>query len=108
MTTPHTLAQEVAARAALMAQRTDLRLVGVVENMSGEIFGAGGGDELAERLGVPLLGRVPLDPRLRQAGDAGESLVTAAPESEPARAILDLAEAIEATKRTFKPLPVLS
>jgi len=77
VTTPQPAAQEVAARAALMAQKTSMRLLGVVENMSGDVFGSGGGDRLAEELGVQLLGRVPLDPRVREAGDAGEPLVTA-------------------------------
>jgi ATP-binding protein involved in chromosome partitioning len=76
VTTPQPAAQEVAARAALMAQKTSMRLVGVVENMSGDVFGIGGGDRLADELGVPMLGRIPLDPRLREAGDAGEPLVT--------------------------------
>ena len=76
VTTPQPAAQEVAARAALMAQKTSMRLVGVVENMSGDVFGSGGGDRLAEQLGVPLLGRIPLDSTLREAGDAGEPLVT--------------------------------
>jgi ATP-binding protein involved in chromosome partitioning len=113
VTTPQPLAQEVAARAALMAQKTNMRLLGVIENMSGEIFGSGGGDRLAEELGVPLLGRVPLDPRLREAGDAGEPLVESDPDSESARAITAIAEAIAATKREqgvgiVKALPVLS
>src|SRR6266540_1815857 len=77
VTTPQPAAQEVAARAALMAQKTSMRLLGVIENMSGEVFGSGGGDRLAEELGVQLLGRIPLDPRVREAGDAGEPLVTA-------------------------------
>jgi ATP-binding protein involved in chromosome partitioning len=76
VTTPQPAAQEVAARAALMAQKTSMRLLGVVENMSGDVFGQGGGDRLAEELGVPLLGRIPLDARLREAGDAGEPLIT--------------------------------
>ena len=113
VTTPQPLAQEVAARAALMAQKTNMRLLGVIENMSGEIFGSGGGDRLAQELGVPLLGRVPLDPRLREAGDAGEPLVESDPDSESARAITAIAEAIAATKREqgvgiVKALPVLS
>src|ERR671939_1437291 len=61
VTTPQPLAQEVAARAALMARKTHMRLIGVVENMSGEVFGSGGGSALASELGVPLLGEVPLD-----------------------------------------------
>src|SRR3954454_1588839 len=76
VTTPQPSAQEVAARAGVMAQKTGMRLVGVVENMSGEIFGTGGGEALAKELGVPLLGTIPLDPRLREAGEAGEALLT--------------------------------
>ena len=56
VTTPQPLAQEVAARAALMAKKTNMRLIGVVENMGGEVFGSGGGAALAAELGVPLLG----------------------------------------------------
>jgi ATP-binding protein involved in chromosome partitioning len=113
VTTPQPLAQEVAARAALMAQKTNMRLLGVVENMSGETFGSGGGDRLAEELGLPLLGRIPLDSRLRESGDAGDPLVESDPGSEPAQAIAALAEAISATKREegvgiVKALPVLS
>jgi ATP-binding protein involved in chromosome partitioning len=113
VTTPQPLAQEVAARAALMAQKTNMRLLGVVENMSGETFGSGGGDRLAEELGLPLLARIPLDSRLRESGDAGDPLVDQDPECEPARAISALAEAIAATRREegvgiVKALPVLS
>jgi ATP-binding protein involved in chromosome partitioning len=113
VTTPQPLAREVAARAALMAQKTNMRLLGVVENMSGETFGTGGGQQLAEQLGVSLLGTVPLDPRLREAGDAGEPLVESDPRSEPAQAITEIAETIAASKREqgvgiVKPLPVVS
>jgi ATP-binding protein involved in chromosome partitioning len=76
VTTPQPAAQEVAARAALMAQKTSMRLLGVVENMSGDVFGSGGGERLALELGVPLIGTIPLDPSLREAGDAGDPLVT--------------------------------
>jgi ATP-binding protein involved in chromosome partitioning len=113
VTTPQPLAQEVAARAALMAQKTNMRLLGVIENMTGDTFCAGGGERLADELGVPLLGTIPLDPRLREAGDAGEPLVEADPASESARAIVEIAKAIAATKREqgvgiVKPLPVVS
>jgi len=108
VTTPQPLAQEVAVRAALMAQKTNMRLVGVIENMTSEVFGSGGGERLAERLGVPLLGQVPLDVRLRECGDAGEPLVLADPESPTARTIVELAEGIAATQRGLKLLPVLS
>ena len=99
VTTPQPLAQEVAARAAMMAQKTNMRLLGVIENMSGEAFGSGGGERLAEELEVPLLGSVPLDARLREAGDEGVPLVERDPDSEPVRAIDAIAEAIVATKR---------
>jgi len=107
VTTPQPLAQEVAARAAVMAQKTNMRLLGVVENMSGDVFGSGGGEELAMALGVPLLGRVPLDVALRECGDAGEPAVLAQPDSEGARAIVAIAEALGARPRV-KPLPLLS
>src|SRR5438552_4890183 len=63
VTTPQPLAQEVAVRAAIMAQKTNMRVIGVIENMTSEVFGAGGGERLAESLGVPLLGVIPLDAR---------------------------------------------
>jgi ATP-binding protein involved in chromosome partitioning len=76
VTTPQPAAQEVAARAATMAQKTSMRLVGVVENMSGDVFGSGGGAQLAHELEVPLLGTIPLDSKLREAGDEGRPHVT--------------------------------
>ena len=90
VTTPQPLAQEVASRAATMAQKTGMRVVGVVENMTSEIFGFGGGARLADELGVPLLGSVPLDPELRRACDEGHPYVT--PE------IASIAEAIDASR----------
>jgi ATP-binding protein involved in chromosome partitioning len=98
VTTPQPLAQEVASRAATMAQKTGMRVVGVIENMTSDVFGCGGGERLAGELGVPLLGSVPLDARLRVAGDAGTPLVTSDPESESARAIVELAHAIDASR----------
>src|SRR4029077_4678855 len=68
VTTPQKLAQDVAARAAAMAQKTNMRLLGVVENMSGDVFGSGGGEELAADLGIPLPGPVPLRAPPRWAG----------------------------------------
>jgi ATP-binding protein involved in chromosome partitioning len=114
VTTPQRVAQEVASRAAQMAQKTNMRLIGVVENMSGEVFGSGGGDRLAEELGVPLLGRVPLDPLLRECGDGGEPLVAAAPDSATAQAIVRVAEAVRELERNrgvgvvTKSLPLVS
>jgi ATP-binding protein involved in chromosome partitioning len=109
VTTPQPLAQEVASRAAVMAQKTNMRLIGVVENMSGDVFGSGGGEALAAQLGVPLLGRIPLDPRLRECGDAGEPAVLVAPESEGAAAIAAVADEVVARRpgAISKALPVL-
>jgi ATP-binding protein involved in chromosome partitioning len=109
VTTPQPAAQEVAVRAAEMAQRTGGRVIGVIENMAGEIFGTGGGEELAEKVGAPLLGSVPLDPRLRESADTGEPLVEVDPDSETSRAITDIAASLAASRRGIrKPLPVLS
>ena len=99
VTTPQKLAQDVAARAAAMAQKTNMRLLGVVENMSGDAFGRGGGKELARDLRVPLLGTVPLDSALREQGDAGVPVVSAQPEAESAQAIVAIAQEIEALRR---------
>jgi len=119
VTTPQRAAQEVAVRAAEMARKTNMRLIGVVENMSylvgsgQEVFGAGGGEELARAIGAPLLGKVPLDPALREAADRGEPIVLADPEAESSRAIRAVAEAILATPREAgigitKTLPLVS
>jgi ATP-binding protein involved in chromosome partitioning len=110
VTTPQPLAQEVAVRAAVMAQKTGQKLLGVVENMTGEMFGTGGGAKLADQLGVSLLGTVPLDAALRAAGDLGVPVVEADPESDSARAIVAIAESLAASRQAAirKPLTVLS
>ena len=98
MTTPQPLAQEVASRAAAMALKTGIQLLGVVENMTSEVFGSGGGERLATQLGMPLLGTVPLDARVRESGDGGEPLVLSDPGSEPAQAILEIAGALDESR----------
>jgi len=110
VTTPQPLAQEVAIRAAVMAQKTGQKLLGVVENMTGEMFGSGGGAKLADELGVPLLGIVPLDSALRAAGDLGVPVVEADPESDSARAIVAIAQSLAASRQAAirKPLTILS
>jgi len=110
VTTPQPAAQEVAARAGVMAQKTSMHLIGVVENMSGDVFGSGGGDRLARELGVPLLGRIPLDPLVRECGDAGEPLAAAAPDASTAQEVRRIAEDVLALQRgsIVKSLPVLS
>jgi ATP-binding protein involved in chromosome partitioning len=116
VTTPQAAAQQVALRAAQMAQKTGMRLIGAIENMSylvgsgQELFGAGGGEALAEAIGAPLFGKVPFDPRLRECADSGEPLVWAEPENETARTLVELAESITAAGRepgtVKKPLPL--
>ncbi len=88
VTTPQRAAQKVAARVADMARRSHMPVVGVIENMAGfttedgrhyDLFGVGGGSELADQLGVPLLGQIPLDPNVVNGGDEGRPVVTADP-----------------------------
>jgi ATP-binding protein involved in chromosome partitioning len=98
VTTPQALAQEVAVRAAEMAQKTGMQLLGVIENMTSEVFGSGGGERLSAQLGVPLLGSVPLDARVRESGDAGVPLVLADPGSPPAQAMLEIARTLDASR----------
>jgi ATP-binding protein involved in chromosome partitioning len=107
VTTPQPLAQEVAVRAAIMAQKTSMRLLGVVENMTSEVFGSGGGAQLAADLDTALLGTVPLDARLREAGDAGKPLVLSDPDADAARAITAIAAQLDAQKppKLLKVLP---
>jgi ATP-binding protein involved in chromosome partitioning len=110
VTTPQALAQEVASRAAAMAQKTGMQLAGVVENMTSDVFGSGGGDRLAAQLGVRLLGRVPLDARLREAADDGVPLVLSDPHSESAEAIVEVARTLDAMRSAgfTKTLPLVS
>jgi len=119
VTTPQPAAQRVAQRAAFMAQKVHLEVKGVIENMSWftgddgaryEIFGAGGGEELAQRLDVPLLGRVPLVPALREGSDTGRPVVVTDPQSEAAQAFDEIARAViedlAPTKRYHRELKV--
>jgi ATP-binding protein involved in chromosome partitioning len=111
VTTPQKLAQDVASRAASMARKTNMRLLGVIENMSGDVFGSGGGEKLASQLGVPLLGTVPLDPLLREQGDLGVPLVAAHPDALTTRAIKEIAETVDARREPgsiVKALPLVS
>ncbi len=103
VTTPQPAAQRVAQRSAYAARALKLSVRGVIENMSWfvgddgqryEIFGAGGGAKLASDLGIPLLGQIPLDPRLRSGGDLGDPVVVYEPESDVALAFTELAATI--------------
>ncbi|MFN2612859.1 MAG: Mrp/NBP35 family ATP-binding protein [Solirubrobacterales bacterium] len=114
VTTPQPAAQTVAQRAAQMAAKVDLEVMGVIENMSaftgpdGErmaIFGEGGGQLLADELEVPLIGKVPLSGELRQSADDGDPLVAASPHDPAAQAIQEAARGIIAA--TPIELPVM-
>jgi ATP-binding protein involved in chromosome partitioning len=115
VTTPQPAAQRVAQRAAYMSQKVNLDVIGVIENMSWfrgddgkayELFGAGGGQELAGQLGVPLLGQVPLVPELRVGADEGRPLVVTDPDDEASQVFLRIAERIDvelAPKKIYRP-----
>jgi len=114
VTTPQPAAQSVAHRAAEMAGKFDLEVMGVVENMSGftapdgsryTIFGEGGGQRLADDIDVPLLGKIPLQEELRQHADEGRPLVADDPDAPAAQAIFHLARGIVAA--TPRELPVI-
>jgi ATP-binding protein involved in chromosome partitioning len=94
VTTPQDAAQKVARRAADTALRYDIEVLGVVENMYGEVFGEGGGQLLADELDVPLLGKIPLTEELRRASDAGTPLVLEDPDSPASQAISHAARGI--------------
>jgi ATP-binding protein involved in chromosome partitioning len=110
VTTPQAAAQEVASRAGVMAQKTGMRLVGVVENMTGDVFGSGGGERLAAELDIPLLGCVSLDPLLRECGDAGEPLMATAPDSQSARELRHISDQLLGLDRgtIVKPLTLVA
>jgi ATP-binding protein involved in chromosome partitioning len=103
VTTPQKTAQKVAIRVADMARRSYMPVIGVIENMTSftcdhgevyEVFGAGGGAELAETLGVPLLGQIPLDRTMVTGGDEGRPVVRADPANAAAIAVADLARRV--------------
>lgn len=96
VTTPQAVSEKVAQRAGFMAEKTGLKVTGVVENMSWftgddgkqyRLFGEGGGQILADKLHVPLLGQIPMDPQLREFADAGAPIVLQNPDSDVAQAL---------------------
>jgi ATP-binding protein involved in chromosome partitioning len=108
VTTPQPAAADVAERSGLVARQTGQTVIGIVENMTGELFGSGGGDALAARLEVPVLARIPLSRALREGGDAGAPVVLADPTDPAAVAILALADTLAARGRdlTRRKLPL--
>jgi ATP-binding protein involved in chromosome partitioning len=122
VTTPQPAAQRVAQRAGLMFQSPQVKIPvhGVIENMSWftgddgtryELFGSGGGEGLAERLGAPLIGKVPLVPALREGGDVGTPIVVTEPEGEAATAFAEIARRIDEelapTRRRHRDLKIV-
>jgi ATP-binding protein involved in chromosome partitioning len=114
VTTPQPAAQRVAQRSATMAAKVNTPVLGVVENMAWftgddgrryELFGSGGGQHLADKLGVPLIGQVPFVPDVREGGDIGVPIVVSHPGSEAAEAFAAIAAWVEgkAPKRRFRP-----
>ena len=120
VTTPQQAARKVAERAGKMAERTNLRPLGVIENMSyyvcphcgerDDIFGSGGGQEAADTLSVPLMAHVPLIPALREGGDVGRPLVLTDPDAPASVALRHAArEVAKATKsKVGKPLTLMT
>jgi len=121
VTTPQPAAQRVAQRVGFMAEKVNLSLKGIIENMSWfmgddghryDLFGSGGGADLAERLGVPLLGQVPLVQALREGSDSGKPIMAMDPTSEAALVIAKIAERIDLelapTRRYNAGLKILS
>jgi ATP-binding protein involved in chromosome partitioning len=105
VTTPQQVATGDVRRGIKMFERVNTRVFGIVENMSGlacphcnevvDVFGSGGGEKLAKEMDVPFLGRVPLDPAVARAGDAGAPTVVSAPESAAATALEAIAAIVE-------------
>ncbi len=85
VSTPQEVALADARRAHALFQKVNVATLGLIENMSGDVFGRGGAEAEAGRLGVPFLGDLPLDAALREAGDAGTPLVSSAPDGDMAR-----------------------
>lgn len=107
VTTPQLGSSDVAVRAGTLAEQTHQKVLGVVENMSSfpcphcgeplDLFGVGGGDLVAEQLSkvlgtdIPVLGRIPFDPRLREGGDSGQPLVVSQPDAPASQALAEIA-----------------
>ncbi len=109
VTTPQEVALYDVRKGLMMFQKVNVPLLGIVENMSyfvcghcgerTEIFSHGGGERAAEKVGVPFLGRVPIDPAIRAGGDSGEPIVVADPKSPQAKAFREIAAKLDAQIR---------
>ena len=121
VTTPQSAAAEVAERAGSITQQTGQRVAGVIENMAAmvlpdgstlDVFGSGGGQQVAERLSVligtdvPLLGQIPLDPQLRAHGDDGDPVAVSEPDSPAAAAVGEIAEKLMTRRESLAGRPL--
>ena len=91
VTTPQAVSISDAKRGAGAFTKLDVPVLGIIENMAGDIFGQGGGQQAARDMGLDFIGRVALDPLIRTGSDAGEPVVVAHPESEIAQSIRQIA-----------------
>ncbi|MFQ5855490.1 MAG: Mrp/NBP35 family ATP-binding protein [Anaerolineae bacterium] len=120
VTTPQDVALADVVKGIAMFKQLKVPVLGVIENMSYfvapdtgnryEIFGHGGGQKVADRMGVPFLGEVPMDPKVREGGDTGRPIVLEAPESPAGQALRDIGQSLAAkisvlhlTRETFQP-----
>jgi ATP-binding protein involved in chromosome partitioning len=109
VTSPQAVSISDARRGATAFQRLEVPILGLIENMSGEIFGTGGGEEAARLIGTEFLGSIELDPQIRIGGDQGKPVVVEYPDSETAKAFRTLAQKIAAriSVMTMAPDPEL-
>jgi ATP-binding protein involved in chromosome partitioning len=105
VTGPQAVAVADARRGASAFKRLEVPIIGVIENMSGDVFGAGGGEDAAKLMGVDFLGRVELDPRIRIGGDEGRPIVVEAPDSPGAISFRKLARKIAAKVSVMAIMP---
>jgi ATP-binding protein involved in chromosome partitioning len=96
VTTPQAVSLADAMRGLTAFQRLDVPVLGIIENMAGEVFGVGGGEQAAAKLGVPFLGRVALAPVIRESGDNGQPVVACCPDTEQAEVFRSIAQRIAA------------
>jgi ATP-binding protein involved in chromosome partitioning len=96
VTIPQSISLEDASRGLEMFKTLDVPILGVIENMRGEIFGAGGGEDMARIANVPFLGAIPMESEVRIGGDTGEPVINSYPPTEAAKSLQAIAEQVAA------------
>ena len=105
MTLPQQVSLDDARRGLMMFRQLEVPVLGIVENMSFlelpdgtqmDVFGSGGGEQLSEEMGVPFIGKIPMDPSVREGGDNGKPVVITKPDSPVAQALNTIAEDVAA------------